>query len=228
MKTHDDLRKTSALPAYYREKVWKRWAQFYDILLNLIFYFPCGGESSFRKRCVDFATPSEGDQVLDVCCGTGTLTYLIAAHVGPDGQVIGVDLSESVLEIARKKSRDVPVTFQIAEAENLPFASARFDKCFISFGLHEMPKQARRNTLREIHRTLRHSGHFFIVDYNLPDGVLTRLAVKAFVKLVEDETAYKMLLDDSLAAEVEESGFAIKRRGLICGSMIQLIEAVNW
>jgi demethylmenaquinone methyltransferase/2-methoxy-6-polyprenyl-1,4-benzoquinol methylase len=227
MITHDDLKKTPALPTYYREKVCRRWVQFYDMLLNLIFYFPCGGESSFRKRCVDFASTSSGDQVLDVCCGTGTLTYLIASQVGPDGQVIGVDLSESVIEIARKKRRDVSVAFQIAEAENLPFASDRFDKCFISFGLHEMPKQARRNTLREICRTLRHSGHFFIVDYNLPEGVLAKLAVKAFVKLVEDEAAYKMLLDDSLVAEVEESGFAIKRRGLICSSMIQLIEAVN-
>jgi ubiquinone/menaquinone biosynthesis C-methylase UbiE len=214
------------LPAYYMEKVWKRWARFYDPFLKLVF-LPCGGESSFRRRCVDFASPAEGDQILDVCCGTGTLTSLIAGRVGPDGQVIGVDLSEYVLEIARKKRRNVPVTFQRAEAENLSFVSARFDKCFISFGLHEMPEQARQNTIKEIRRTLRSGGHLFVVDYNLPAGALARLAIKAFVKLVEDEAAYKMLLDGSLMAEVEEGGLAIKRRELICSGMIQLIEAMN-
>jgi demethylmenaquinone methyltransferase/2-methoxy-6-polyprenyl-1,4-benzoquinol methylase len=224
MAMHDDLKKTSASPAYYREKVWRRRARFYDPFLKLVF-LPCGGESSFRRRCVDFASPAAEDQVLDVCCGTGTLTSLIAGRVGPHGQVIGVDMSESALEIAREKTPNVPLTFQRAEAENLPFASARFDKCFISFGLHEMPKQARQNTLREIRRTLRSGGCLFVVDYNLPAGVLARLVLQAFVKLVEDEAAYEMLLDDSLVAEVEAGGLAIKRREIICSRMIQLIEA---
>lgn len=227
MTTHDDFKRTFASPAYYREKLWKRCARFYDPFLNLVFFLPCGGEGSFRKRCVDFASPAQGDQVLDVCCGTGTLTSLIARRVGAEGRVIGVDLSESVLEIARKKRRNVPVTFQRAEAENLPFALARFDKCFISFGLHEMPRQARQNALREMRRTLKSAGRLFVVDYNLAARALARFAIKAFVRLVEDEAAYKMLLDGSLVAEVEESGFAIKRRDLICSGTIQLIEAMN-
>jgi len=226
MAMHDDFKKTFVSPAYYREKVWKRRARFYDPFLKLVF-LSCGGESSFRRRCVDFASPAEEDQVLDVCCGTGTLTSLIAGRVGSGGQVIGVDLSESVLEIARKKTRNVVVTFQRAAAEKLPFASARFDKCFISFGLHEMPKQVRQDTLREIRRTLTSGGRLFVVDYSLPAGILARLVIKAFVKLVEDEATYKMLLDDSLVVEVEEDGLAIKRRELICSGMIQLIEAMN-
>lgn len=223
---HGDLKRTFASPVYYMEEVWKRRARFYDPFLRLIF-LPWRGESRFRRRCVEFAGPMEGDQVLDVCCGTGTLTSLIAGRVGRDGQVIGVDLSESVLETARKKRRNVSVTFQRAEAENLPFASARFDKCFISFGLHEMPKRARQNTLREIRRTLRSGGRLFVVDYILPAGVLARLAIKAFVKLVEREAAYEMLLHDSLVPEIEEGDLAVKRQGLICSGMIQLIEAMN-
>jgi len=227
MTTHDDFRKTCASPTYYREKAWKRWVGFYDLFLNLVFFLPCGGESNFRRKCVDFATPAEGDQVLDICCGTGTLTFLIARCVGPEGQVMGIDLSEFALEIARRKAQNVPVTFERAEAENLPFASARFDKCFISFGLHEMPKQARRNTLREISRTLRPCGRLFVVDYSLPAGALARSTIKAFVKLVEHEAAYKMLLDNSLMAEIEESSLTIMRRELICSGVIQLIEAVK-
>lgn len=176
---------------------------------------------------MDFAAPAEGDQILDVCCGTGTLTSLIARRVGPNGQVRGIDLSESALEIGRGKIRNVPVAFERAQAETLPFASARFDKCFISFGLHEMPIQSRRNTLREIFRILRSGGCLFVVDYNLPAGTLARSAIKAFVKLVEHEAAYKMLMDNSLVVEVEESGLAIRRQELICSGAIRLIEAVK-
>ena len=226
MTEHDDFKKTFALPDYYMEKASKKWGQFYDLFLKLVF-LPCGGESSFRRRCVDFTNPAEGGQVLDVCCGTGTLTSLIARRVGPDGQVIGVDLSESMLDAARKKTRNVLVTFERAEAENLPFVSGRFDKCFVSLALHEMPKQARQNTLREVRRILRPGGRLFVVDHNLPAGSLARLAIRAFVKRVEDEVAYKMLLEGNLLGEIEESGLTIKRRELIYSGMIQLIEAMN-
>ena len=199
-----------ALPVWYTGRLWKRFARLYDPL-----------------RCADFASPAEGDQVLDVCCGTGTLTSLIAARVGPAGQAIGVDISESALEIARTKTCNIPVAFVRASAEALPFASSRFDKCFISFGLHGMPEQARQNTIREIARTLRTSGSLFVVDYNLPAKALARLTLKAFVKHIEDEAAYRMLVGSSLEREIVEIGFAIRRRHIACSGMVQLIEAVN-
>src|SRR3990172_2919489 len=91
-------------PAYYKSKLWRRLARFYDPLIKLVF-LPCGGEKRFRKRCLDFAALSEGDRVLDLCCGTGTLTHLIAERIGASGQVIGLDLSPAMLERARQKSK---------------------------------------------------------------------------------------------------------------------------
>lgn len=140
--------------------------------------------------------------------------------------MIGVNLCESVDEIARTKTQNVPVTFLRAGAENLPAASSRFDKCFISFGLHHMPKQVRQNTLREVPRTLR-SGGLFVVAYNLPARALVRLAIKSFVKLDEDEAAYKMLLGGSLPAEIQQAGLAIRRQEVTCSGTIQLVEALN-
>ena len=223
---NDGFKTAFVLPDYYKEKALKKWGRFYDRFQKLVF-LPWGGEDSFRRRCVDFASPTEGDQVLDVCCGTGTLTSRIAQRLGPDGQVIGVDLSGYMLDIARGKTRNVPVTFEKAGAENLPFVSGRFDMCFLSFALHEMPKQARQNTLRETRRILRSGGRLFIVDYSLPAGILAELAIRAFVRLVEGEAVCKMLLEGSLLREVEESGLNIKRRELICSGMTQLIEAIN-
>ena len=200
------------------------WAQFYNSLLNLVFYLPCGGENCFRRRCVNFASPVEGDQVLDVCCGAGALTSLIGERVGLGGQVIGVDIRKPALETARTKTRNLPVTLLGVNAENLPFASSKFDKCFISFGLHHMPEQARHNTLNEIHRTLTSTGSLFIVEYSLPAGALAKLTAKVLVKLDKSKEAYTMLINHSALREIEQAGFSIKRREFFYKGAVQLVE----
>lgn len=209
------------------KKLSNTWAQLYDLFLNLIFYLPFGGENRFRRRCVHFAGPAKGDQVLDVCCGTGALTSLIAERVGSNGQVIGVDICEATLEIARTKTRNLPITFLVANAEIFPFSSARFDRCFISFGLHHMLKPARQNTLREIHRTLMSTGSLFVVDYNLRHRGLSKLAARALAKLDTSEEAYEFLVNHNVLTEVQEAGFEIRRRELIGKGMVQLVEAVR-
>jgi len=176
---------------------------------------------------MNFAGSAEGEQVLDVCCGTGTLTSLIAHRVGLNGQVIGVDITESALEIARTKTQNLSVTLLRVNAENLPFDSSRFHKCFISFGLHHMPRQARQNTLKEIHRTLTAAGSLFVVDYNLPKRALARLITRALAKLDESEEAYRMLMNSSLLKEIEQAGLEVRRQESLCKGMVQLVEAVN-
>jgi demethylmenaquinone methyltransferase/2-methoxy-6-polyprenyl-1,4-benzoquinol methylase len=201
------------------------WTQLYNEFLDLLFYLPFGGEGRFRRKCVNFACPTGGEKILDICCGTGVFTFMIARHVTSDGQIIGVDFCESALKVAKNGVSNLPVAFLIADAENLPFASARFDKCLISFGLHHMPQRTRQNTLREVHRTLKSTGSLFAVDYNLPDKVLARLGAKALVKLDTSDHAYEMLVSHSLLAEIEQAGFQVRRRELIGKGMIQLVEA---
>jgi len=210
-----------------QEKPSSIWSRLSELLLDLIFYLPCGGESHFRKKCANFARPIEGDRVLDLCCGTGMLTLLIAGHTGPSGQVIGGDISGPALEIARARIPNLPVMFLKTSAENLPFTPSGFDECFISFGLHHMTGQARRNTLREVRRILRAGGSLFIIDYNLPERTLARLMTRALVKLDRSEEAYKLLVNHRLLTEVQQAGFEIRRRELAGRGMVQLVEAVN-
>ena len=201
------------------------WARFYDSFLNWVFYSPCGGEKRFRKKCLDFASPVRGEEILDVCCGTGLFTYMIASRTGLDGQVIGVDLSESVLKIARNRTSAFPVKFLIANAASLPFAPSSFDKCFIIFGLHHMPELVRRNTLNEIHRVLKPAGSLFIVEYNLPTRTMAKLMAKVLVKLDESKEAYPMLINQSLFGDIKKAGLNIKRREFIYKGAVHLIEA---
>jgi len=200
------------------------WKSGYDRLLNYIFYLPFGSEQRFRRKCLDFACIEKGDKVLDVCCGSGALTKLIAECLGYSGQVIGVDLSESVLKEA-PNLQNQRIAFTCACGENLPLRSSSFDKCFLSFGLHHMDKQARQNTLQEISRTLTAGGSLFVIEYNLPERAVAKLASRALVKLDTSEEAYPMLMSGNLIQELQKAGLTIKRHKFIGGGIIQLVEA---
>lgn len=207
-------------------RVFNICVSYYDSVFNFLFYLPCGGETSFRRRCVRFASLAAGDSILDVCCGAGELTSLIARQ-GFTGQVFGVDISEPALEIARTKTSHIPATFLRASADYLPFGSSRFDKCFISFGLHHMPEQQRQRTLMEIYRILAPKGTLYVIDYNLPESGLRRLTAIAFAKLDESKEAYQMLKSRSLVSEIKKARFEIKRRDSACQGIIQLLEMVK-
>lgn len=60
---------------------------------------------SFAQKVTSIADPQPGDSVLDLACGTGLITFDAAARVGPSGEVIGVDVSEGMLEVAREKKQ---------------------------------------------------------------------------------------------------------------------------
>ncbi len=207
-------------------RILKTSVKSYNAVFNFLFYLPCGGETSFRERCVKFAGLVAKDRVLDLCCGTGELTTVITSK-GFVEHLVGVDISEPAIEIARLKTRHIPVTFMTASADDLPFDSSQFDKCFISFGLHHMSRYERQKTLAEVHRTLTPKGNLFIIDYNLPGKGVRRLAAITFAKLDKSKEAYKMLKTGNLINEVKQAGFEIGRRGLTCQGMIQLLAAVK-
>ena len=175
---------------------------------------------------MEFASLTPRHQILDICCGTGDLTSWLAKQ-DSTGQVVGIDISRSALEIARAKIRHIPITLLRANGNDLPFDSARFDKCFICFGLHHMTGQGRQKTLTEIHRVLAPEGALYIIDYNLPERGLRKLAAIAYARLDSSDEAYQMLKDGSLSKVIKEAGFEIQRRGLACQDMVQLLEVVK-
>lgn len=199
------------------------WKSGYDRLLDGIFYLPFGSEQRFRRKCLDFACIEKGDKVLDLCCGNGELTRLIAECLGSSGEAIGIDISQSSIKEATNR-QDRRTAFACARGENLPFKSSIFDRCFLSFGLHHMLKPARRKTLQEVNRVLTEGGSLFIVEYNLPKRAMTKLVSMALAKLDASREAYRMLTKSNLVKEVQEAGLTIIRRELIGGGIIQLVE----
>ncbi|MGD9117762.1 MAG: class I SAM-dependent methyltransferase [Dehalococcoidia bacterium] len=206
--------------------LWRIPKACYNIVFNFLFYLPCGGETSFRETCVKFASLVAKDRVLDLCCGTGELTTVIASK-GFTEHLVGVDISESAIEMARIKTRHIPITYITASAGDLPFDSSRFDKCFISFGLHHMSRCERQKTLAEVHRTLIPKGTLLIIDYNLPRNGVGRLAAIIFAKLDKSKEAYKIIKTGNYIKEVKHAGFEISRRCLTCQGIIQLLAVIK-
>lgn len=101
----------------------------------------------------------EPDQrVLDVACGTGALACAAAALVGPRGAVVGLDPNEEMLAVARRKPERV--TWEVGQAEALPFPGAHFDIVVSQFGLmfFDDPVAA----LREMKRVMRPGGRLAV------------------------------------------------------------------
>ncbi|MGQ0578370.1 MAG: class I SAM-dependent methyltransferase [Betaproteobacteria bacterium] len=99
-----------------------------------------------------------GDRVLDVACGTGVVARLAASRVAPPGKVVGVDLNERMLGVARAHAPEdgVPIEWRQGDATQLPFADGMFEFVLCQQGLQFFPDHSR--ALREMHRVLAPGG----------------------------------------------------------------------
>jgi ubiquinone/menaquinone biosynthesis C-methylase UbiE len=94
------------------------------------------------RRTVELLGLEPGMRVLDVCCGTGASALPAAKAVGSGGRVIGVDLSENLLELAQQKAKALQlgnIEFLKADMTELPFEQESFDAVIIVFGIFFVP-----------------------------------------------------------------------------------------
>ncbi len=139
-------------------------ARFYDLVAWI---FLRGKERAFREKVVDLAGIKPGESVLDVGCGTGSLTIAAKRRAGPASKVSGIDPSSEMIVKAQKKARkeDVDISFQNSVIERLPFPDNHFDVVLSSLMLHHLPKNAREQGAKEIKRVIKPDGRWLIVDF---------------------------------------------------------------
>ncbi|MEM9449909.1 MAG: class I SAM-dependent methyltransferase [Cyanobacteria bacterium P01_E01_bin.6] len=120
----------------------------------------------FGQQTVDRLSLGSGDRVLDVCCGTGASALPAAVSVGPTGQVLGIDLAESLLDLARNKSQQRGlnnIEFRYGDFEKLDLPDESFDAIICVFGIFFVPDMTA--AIRELLRMLRPSGKLAITSW---------------------------------------------------------------
>lgn len=133
-----------------------RWAPAYDL-----FALPI---AHLYRAAAARAAPEPGWRVLDVCTGTGELARRLARR---GAVVTGVDITVPMLARARRKAGG-GADFQLMDARRLAFPDGRFDAATLSLALHDMPRRAAVEALREMARVSRR--RLVILDYELPRG----------------------------------------------------------
>lgn len=132
-----------------------------------------------------------GQTALDVCCGTGDLSFIAAKRVGPTGKVVGVDFSESMLEIARQrdaKSRSTgtdrlaPITWMQGDALNLELPDGGEDSGFhctsMGFALRNVGDLPR--SIAEMSRVTRRGGRVVCLEVSRPANGLIRAGFQVY------------------------------------------------
>lgn len=141
-------------------KFFEKWAPIYNIVTLPLF--------RIRDNIVAFVKAEDGSRILDICCGTGGQTFAF----GKKGyEVVGIDLSENMLKVAKRKNKYKNVRFEVANAGQIPFEDNYFEVSCISFGLHDMPHYVREKALDEMKRV---SKKIVIIDYNIPKNKLLK------------------------------------------------------
>lgn len=170
-------RKHDYIPAFHFDWL-TRW---YDPCVAWLF-----PEARLRGDMIDQARIRPGQRVLDMGCGTATLT-LRTQQAQPEAEVHGLDVDAKVLAIARDKARKagVGIAWVQATATHLPYPDHSCDRVFASLMLHHLQQEAKRLALREAFRVLRPGGELYVLDFAKPHGVLMWL-ISLAVRWVEE------------------------------------------
>jgi len=166
----------AAQAAYWNDVAGRSWAEFQEGLDRQA--APLG------RRAMAALAPAPGERILDIGCGAGQTSLELAQAVGAGGSVLGVDLSEPLLAIARRRAAGVEgLEVRQGDAQTFPFAPGAFDAAFSRFGVmfFEDPAAAFAN----IRRALKPAGRLAFVCWRKPDeNPIMRLPMEAAGSLV--------------------------------------------
>ena len=142
-----------------------RIAGLYDRMNSVM---TAGLHHEWRRRAADLANLSPGDRALDVATGTGDLALELTTRVAPGGEVVGVDFSEKMLELARAKAgpRGAHVRFESGNALSLGYADGEFDASTVGFGARNFSDLDRG--LAEMARVVRPGGRVVVLEITTP------------------------------------------------------------
>ena len=131
----------------------------------------------WRKKTASLIKTSHPKKILDLATGSGDLAICLK-RACPNSTVIGVDLSDQMLAIAKKRG----ICVQKLDAQNLPFSDGEFDAVTVGFGFRNFNDWERG--AKEAFRVLKNGGIFIILDFSLPSSSFLRGVYILYLKFL--------------------------------------------
>ena len=219
----------------YVTGMFNRIAKPYDKLNSLI---SLGQDTKWRQVALDWAGVEADFSVADLGCGTGDFFVAIAKRLGENGQVVGIDIAENMLAVARQKAEanlGRPGDLRVGSVSDTKLPDASQDLVTMGWVLRNVAD--RQEVYREITRILKPGGKFLCVDMSKPSFAPFRWASQAYLAMAMpilirmaggDREAYDYLNRSTqrfpnrgaLMQEWQEFGFEdVQSRGFMMGSI---------
>ena len=182
--------------------------------------------ASLRRYVLKISQPVEGLKVLEVGCGTGTNLALFAEA---GCEVSGIDLSPSMLDLAKKKLGE-DADLELGDASAMPFDDGAFDLVVGFLTLHEMPLEIRGPVVSEMARVAGEDGRLVFVDfhhgpYTFPKGWMYR-AVIVPIEIAAGREHFRnhrdFLSRRGLPALIENQGLTVEKEKILGGGTMIL------
>lgn len=175
---------------------------FYDPVVRLT-----TRDDVFKKALVEQASIEADHRVLDLACGTATLTLLLKLDQ-PLAEVVGIDGDDKILAIAKKKAKSAGVDIQLDEGMSfdLPYVDEAFDRVTSSLFFHHLTRENKLKTMGEVARVLKPNGEFHVADWGLPANRLMKLTSR-FIQLLDGFETTEDSFAGRLPILLTEAGF---------------------
>jgi demethylmenaquinone methyltransferase/2-methoxy-6-polyprenyl-1,4-benzoquinol methylase len=195
-----------------------RLAPYYDLMAKVML-LPFGGERRFRNAALDVLDVQPGMRVLELGCGTGSMTAALLA-MGAD--VTAIDLSKPMLERAERRAPEA----EFIRTDMLTFvADQPYDAALLCFVMHEMTLDIRLRALEAARRACHDQGIVCVIDFADDASLLMRKGLHLYLRATEPPVAFDWLRSDfeeTLAA----AGLSIVRNKKLSGGTVRAVAAM--
>ncbi len=204
-----------------------------------------GIDRTWRTQLVKTCHLDSSSKVLDLCAGTGDVSFAIARKAAP-ASILVTDFTPEMLAIAEQKAEEyhgpTQMSFQLADAQDLPFADESFDVVTVAFGVRNLPERERN--FSEVLRVLKPGGRYVVLEFSRPGfapwrgvyHVYLQHAIPAIGGVLTGDREGFVYLNDSirrfptqpeLAAELRAAGFSVVSWKDLTGGIVALHTAVK-
>jgi ubiquinone/menaquinone biosynthesis C-methylase UbiE len=155
-----------------RQIYYNAFSRFYDRFVAL---HSSDAQGAAREYLSNMVPASEGDRILDMCTGTGSLLLRLRKRLEGGGLVVGVDFSRGMLHVNQKKTETYEnICLVEADVASLPFPAQSFDAITCYHAFYELKGESQERSLQEILRVLKPGKVFLMMEHDLPEKPLVR------------------------------------------------------